>query len=60
MTVADNLRKLETILQDAERSQLWGSVELQFNNGELAVIRESKVTKLQTRRGANRDDRNSF
>jgi hypothetical protein len=58
MTVAENLKKLETILQNAERSQLWGTVELQFNNGELATIRESKVTKLQSRRGNSRDDQN--
>lgn len=60
MTVADNLKRLETILQNAERAQLWGTVELQFNNGELAIIRESKITKLQTRRGNSRDDRNSY
>ena len=61
MTITDdNLRRLETILQNAEKSQLWGTVELQFNNGELAVIRECKITKLQSRRGNSRDDRASY
>ena len=51
----EKLEKIKQILQDAERTHLWGVVEFTFNDGELSVIRETKTTKLLTRRGNTRD-----
>ena len=60
MSISEKLKKLEQIIGDAERTRLWGTVELHFADGELSVIRESKTTKLTTRRGNSRDDKYNY
>ena len=42
------LRKLESILDDAERSKMWGSIELEIRDGMPVVIRKSSTEKLES------------
>ena len=39
--------ELETVLKDFEARRLWGKVELDFQHGELVVIRRQESIKLQ-------------
>jgi len=50
------LKKLEAILDEARRTNQWGSVELILQCGEVAVIRETRTTKL-FREGTTHDPR---
>jgi hypothetical protein len=50
------MKNLDRVIQEASAVGFWGQVELDFNDGELVVIRKTETTKLKTRKGANRDD----
>lgn len=54
MTRAALLKKLEALIDDAARTRMWGTVEIQFNDGEPALIRKSETEKLITRTGEQR------
>jgi hypothetical protein len=40
------LKKLETILDDAERRQMYGSIEIQIHRGKATVIRKTETDRL--------------
>ena len=46
--------ELEKLLQDAERSHLWGNIQLDFQDGKLVLIRTTTTQKI--REESNRDD----
>jgi hypothetical protein len=48
--------ELDKILEEARSHGFWGHIELDFNDGELVLIRKTETTKLKSRKGANRDD----
>jgi hypothetical protein len=50
------VKGLESVLQEANTPGFWGHIELDFNDGELVVIRKTETTKLRTRKGDNRDE----
>jgi hypothetical protein len=50
------MKGLETILAEASTPGFWWHVELDDSDGELTVVRKTETTKLQTRKGYNRDD----
>lgn len=54
MTKTQLLRKLEAMIDDAERTRMWGLVEVQFSDGEPALLRKSQTEKLTTRTGEQR------
>jgi hypothetical protein len=54
MTKNALLKKLETAIEDAERSRMWGTIEIQFNDGVPALLRKSETEKLATRTGDKR------
>jgi hypothetical protein len=54
MTKAALLKELEASIDDAARTRMWGTVEIQFNDGEPALIRKSETKKLITRTGEQR------
>ena len=40
------IKKIMEILDAAEKSRLWGSVEIQFAQGKPTVLRENSTTKI--------------
>jgi hypothetical protein len=46
VTTPELLRKLEIILNDAERSRLFGTIEIEVRDGRPAVLRTLKTEKL--------------
>ena len=42
------LRKLEAMLDDAERAKMWGNIELEIRDGVPVVIRKSTTEKLES------------
>lgn len=53
MTKTALLKKLETMIDDAERAHMYGLIEIQFSNGAPVLIRKSQTEKLQESTGAN-------
>jgi hypothetical protein len=45
MTKAVLLKKLETIIDEAERTHMYGLLEVQFSDGLPALIRKSTTEK---------------
>lgn len=41
------LRKLETMLDDAARNEVYGTIELQLKAGQVELIRSSKTELMQ-------------
>jgi hypothetical protein len=54
MTKTALLKKLEAEIDAAERNRMWGTVEIQFNDGVPSLIRKSATEKLSTRTGDDR------
>ena len=48
MDKAALLKKLDTLLDDAKRQAMYGTIELQLREGEVEIIRTSKTEKVQT------------
>ena len=46
MTRAQLLREVEIAVEEAERTQMWGSVELCFQNGVAYALKKSSSKKL--------------
>jgi hypothetical protein len=42
------LRKLEKLIDEAERESLWGSLEIDFRRGKVTLVREHKTALLET------------
>jgi hypothetical protein len=40
------LKKLDAMLDEAARAQLYGSIEIQFANGQPTILRKNSTTKL--------------
>ncbi len=47
---------IEKYINDAQQRRLWGSLQLDFQDGVLALIRKEETIKIKTRMGNNRDD----
>ncbi len=41
------LKKLDAMLDDAKRTSLWGTIEIDLQFGEPVLIRETRTTKLK-------------
>ncbi len=41
--------EVEKLLEDAEKSHLWGSIELQYQDGKLVIIRRTITEKVRER-----------
>jgi hypothetical protein len=48
------LKELQSILEEVKGARFWGSLQLDFNDGELVLIRKSETIKI--RKENNRDD----
>jgi hypothetical protein len=46
MTRAALLKKLDTIMAEAERDAMWGNLEIEIRNGEAVLLRKSTTEKL--------------
>jgi len=53
--MSDTLKQIETMIQQAVSSRMWGSVELIFNDGDLAAIKKTETQKILSRKGTNYD-----
>jgi hypothetical protein len=42
------IKRLEAMLDEAARAEMWGTIELELRAGSLQVIRTSKTEKVQT------------
>jgi hypothetical protein len=40
------MNELVALLQDLQRKRFWGSVELEFRDGDVAVVRKAETIKL--------------
>jgi hypothetical protein len=56
MDKASLLKKLETILDEAKRTSMWGTIEITLQHGEAVVIHETRSTKLR-KEGNNPNER---
>ena len=48
MDRATLLKKLEEMLTEAQRTNQWGTIEIDLQFGAPVLIRETKTTKLQS------------
>ena len=46
MTKTALLKKLETAIDEAERQQMYGNIEIEFRAGEPCILRTAKTEKL--------------
>lgn len=46
MTRAELLREVEAAVEEAERTKMWGSVELCFQNGVAYALKKASSKKL--------------
>ena len=44
---------IEKYVSEAQRQRFWGSIELTFQDGQLALVRKEETIKIRT--GNNRD-----
>lgn len=51
------LKKLDAMLQEAQRTNLWGTIEISFQNGSPTMLRKISTEKL-IHEGSNPDGRN--
>ena len=56
MTKTELLERLRTIIEEAERSRLFGSTEIEWRAGRPTIIREVKTDRLD---GENPNNANS-
>jgi hypothetical protein len=47
------LRKLEAMLDEAERGSTWGTIEIELREGIPNLLRKSTTEKLQDNTGGN-------
>ena len=47
MTKPELMRALETAIDEAIRTQLWGVLEITFKGGDATQLRQEKITRLQ-------------
>ncbi len=47
MTKPELMRALETAINEAIRTQLWGVLEITFKGGDATQLRQEKITRLQ-------------
>ncbi len=47
MDTAQTLSELSRLLEEAKAERLWGSIQLDFKDGELVLIRRSETWKVQ-------------
>ena len=43
------------MLREAERTRFWGSIEFEYRDGQVAVVRKTETKKILSRKGNNRD-----
>lgn len=48
--------RVQEALKNAQVPGYYGHIEIDINDGEVAVVRETKTTKFTTRRGNPRND----
>ena len=46
MTKTQLLKKLEAVMTEAERTRMWGQIEIEIRDGEAALFRKSTTEKL--------------
>jgi len=51
-----NPTALQEALDKLLKPGIYGHVELDISDGEIIVVRETKTTKLQSRKGNSRND----
>ena len=47
---------IEKYLTEVQQKRFWGSLQLDFQDGVLSLIRKEETIKIKTRMGNNRDD----
>jgi hypothetical protein len=52
------LKKLEALLTDAERSRMFGSIEIEFKNGEAVFMRKTTTERLGMENNSDDHSRN--
>jgi hypothetical protein len=41
------IKKLDTMIDDASRTNLWGTIEINFQSGQPTIIKETRTTNLK-------------
>jgi hypothetical protein len=47
MEKSELLRKLEKLIDEAERESLWGSLEIDFRRGKVTLVRKHRTVLLE-------------
>jgi hypothetical protein len=47
MTKQELMKQLESAVDEAIRTQLWGVLEITFKGGDATQLRQEKITRLQ-------------
>lgn len=42
-------------IHEAQEKRLWGMLQIDFQDGEITLIRREETTKIKTRKGSNRE-----
>ena len=50
------MQKLESMLDAVARERMWGSIEIEFQNGAPVRIRKSSTEKLETENNRGRSN----
>jgi hypothetical protein len=48
---------IDKYVSEAQGKRFWGTLQLDFQDGRLSLIRKEETIKISTRTGNNRDDR---
>jgi hypothetical protein len=54
------LKKLESILDEAERTRMFGTIEIEIRDGRTVVMRTTKTDRLDTPGENHRAQRNEY
>lgn len=47
---------IDKYISEAQQKRFWGSLQLDFQDGILSLIRKEETIKVRSRTGNNRDD----
>jgi carbonic anhydrase len=47
---------IDKYVSEVQQKRFWGSLQLDFQDGNLALVRKEETIKVRTRMGNNRDD----
>ncbi len=60
MPKIDLMKKLEAVVDEMARGRIWGTLQVDFQNGEATMLRKTLTEKLPTDEGNRRGSNSNY